>query len=81
MAINLDIHGINLYVWKNGCSGILYLFKLKYVPVISLLKYFECLHFKHKHMDCNHKNLVQYTAIAAVLDFNSTHTSGMAISI
>ena len=36
-------------MWKNGLTeanicGILYLFKLKYVPVIQFLKYFECIH-------------------------------------
>ena len=36
-------------------SGILYFYKLKYVPVIEFLKYFEYMHFKHKHINCNHK--------------------------
>ena len=40
--------------WANS-SGILHFFKLKYVPVIGFLKYFECMHYKHKHMDLNHK--------------------------
>ena len=29
--------------------------KLKYVPMIYALKYFEWMPFTHKHMDCNHK--------------------------
>ena len=35
--------------------SILYFFKLKQVPVIKFLKYFEYMHFKHKCMDYNHK--------------------------
>ena len=49
-----------VFVWKNGLtdansSGILHFLKLKHVPVISFLKYFECMHFKQKHMDWNHQ--------------------------
>ena len=49
-----------VFVWKNGLTeansrGILYLFKLKYVFVIYIRKYFEDMNFKHKHVDWNHK--------------------------